>query len=160
MELIDYAEQQGQANFAWQTKVNETTRQEANLTLGFLITGGGAAVAWVINQLAGPSPDATLAFAVFVMALWLFALAASVQFKCLKFKLAMPPANQPLHVYQPQYNTLSLRAQQLSHLEQAIIYCVETGQEKAKALRRLRMAACFTPLVFLAAWVLAACCFQ
>lgn len=156
MELIDYAEQQGRANFDWQCRVSEIARQEANITLGFLVTGGGAAVAWVITQLAGPSPDPVLIFAVFVMALWLFALAAAIQFKCLKFRLAMPPANHPLHVYKPQYNCLSLREMQLEHLEQAILHCIANGQEKAKALGRLRLATCFTPLVFLAARYLAA----
>jgi hypothetical protein len=156
MELIDYAEQQGQANFQWQSRVNETTRQEANITLGFFVAGGGASIAWVISQLAGEAPDTTLVIAVFTTGTWLFALAAALQFKCLDFTLAAPPANQPLNLYKPEFQTLGIREIQLHHMEAAILRAVENGQKKARSLLRIRYTACLTPLVFLAAWGLAA----
>jgi hypothetical protein len=156
MDLIDYAEQQGLANFQWQQRVNETTRQESNLTLGFLFTGGAACIAWALSQLTSSSPHWPLAIAVIITSLWLFALAAAVQFKCLAFKPALPPANHPLNLYKPEFDTLGIREINLHHMEDAILYAIRNGQKKAKALVKIRFAACATPLVFLAAWYLAA----
>lgn len=160
MDLIDYAEQQGLANFQWQQRVNETTRQESNTTLGFLAAGGGACIAWVIANIAGSSFDAPLAIAVITTSFWLFALAAAVQFKCLAFAPAMPPANHPLNLYKPEFNCRSIREDQLEHLETAIISSICNGQKRAKSLVRIRLVTCLTPVVFLAAWSLAAWCFQ
>lgn len=156
MELIDYAEQQGLANYHWQQRVNETTRHEANITLGFLLAGGSASLAWAVSTLAGGATALELPAASIATAVWLFALAAAIQFQCLAFKPAMPPANHPLHLYKPQFDTTGIREINLDYLEQAIIHAISNGQKRAKALTILRYAACLTPLVFLAAWSLAA----
>jgi len=152
MELIDYAEQQGLANYQWQQRVNETTRQEANITLGFLLAGGGASIAWSVADLAGTHPSPALASGVLSMALWLFLLAAIVQFRCLGFVPSMPPANHPSNVYLPEFNTESIRRVQLDYLENAIILSIAKGQRRAKFLYRLRLLTCLSPAVFLVAW--------
>ena len=128
--------------------------------MSFLLAGGGACIAWVISHLTGDNPDAPLAIAVIVMGLWLFALAAGVLFRCLAFAPASPPANQPLNVYLPNFDTLGIREINLQYLESAILHSIATGQRKTKALVKIRLAACITPLVFLAAWALASGCFQ
>jgi len=152
MELIDYAEQQGLANYQWQQRVNETTRQEANITLGFLLAGGGASIAWSVADLAGTHPSPALASGVLSMALWLFLLAAIVQFRCLGFVPSMPPANQPLNVYLPKFNTESIRVIHLDYLESSILFAISKGQFRAKSLYRIRLLTCLSPVVFLAAW--------
>ena len=158
MELIDYVEQQGLANYQWQQRVNETTRQESNITLGFLITGGAACMAWSVTQFCTAHGNIPLATAALVTGMWLFLLAGCVQFRCLSFNPASPPANHPLNLYQPEYNCLSLRVRQLENLEAAILQVIENGQERAKSLMKMRMFACITPLVFLAAWSVASAC--
>jgi hypothetical protein len=151
MELIDYAEQQGRENFAWQCRVSDITRQEANVTLGLLVAGGGAALAWGISR-AAEGTDPALAGAVLSLACWLFLLAGAVQLRCLRFSGAMPPANSPLQVYLPEYDTNGIREQQLGHLDQAISLAAAKGDARARALGRLRMLTCLSPVVFLAAW--------
>ena len=147
MELIDYAEAQGRECYAWHARVNETTRHEANITLGFLLAGGGASLGWGIAG-AGAAHGAAL----LVLSVWFFALAGLVQMRCLYFAAAMAPANHPLHVYKPVYDTTGIREQQLEHLEMAILLAIKKGNLRAKRLGRLRLATCFSPVVYLAAW--------
>lgn len=154
MELIDYAEQQGLANFAWHTQVNEITRQEANTTLGFLLAGGGAALALSVSQAVGPGTNWPLTAAVIVLSCWLFALAACVVFRCLCFIESLPPANQPLRVYQPDFNLPSIRKIQLEYLENAILNAIEKNKTRAKRLVLIRQLTCLSPVVFLLAWAL------
>ena len=150
MEMIDYAEAQGRENYAWHARVNDITRNEANVTLAFLLAGGGASLGWGIAG-AGQAHGVAL----LVLSVWLFVLAALVQLKCLHFSPSMAPANQPLQVYLPQFDTDSIREQQLNHLEQAILLAIEKGNARAKQLSRIRLLTCFSPVVFLVAW--AAC---
>ena len=147
MELIDYAESQGKECYAWHARVNDITRNEANVTLAFLVAGGGASFGWGIAG-AGQAHGAAL----LVLSVWLFALAGLVQLRCLHFTKAMPPANHPLQVYLPDFDTDGIREIQLQHLEQAIVLAIEKGNLRAKRLGRLRLATCFSPVVYLAAW--------
>ena len=160
MELIDFAEQQGKTNFEWQTKVNETIRQETNITLGFLMTGGGAALAWAVQHAAIHEPNVPLIAAVLVLGIWLFGLAMALVFRCLNFVESMPPANQPSNIYQPKFDTLGMREIQLQYLEEAILYAIEKGQPRAKSLRRVRLFICLSPAVFLLAWWLSHECLR
>lgn len=150
MELIDYAETQGRENYAWHDAANAATRHEANVTLAFLIAGGAAALGTGISSAGAPHGQALI-----VLAVWLFLLAAAVQLRCLHFTPQMAPANHPLNVYLPQFDTLGIREIQLQHLEQAILHAIAEGNAKAKRLARLRLAACASPLIYLIAW--AAC---
>lgn len=152
MELLDYAETQGKANFDWHTKVNETTRQECNITLGFLIGGGGTALAWAIQHASGSHPNMPLATAVIVLGIWLFALAMALVWKCLSFVPSMAPANQPSHIYLPKFDTDGIREIQLQYLEKAIELTVSKGEKRALWLGHVRVLTCLSPLVFLAAW--------
>ena len=152
MKLIDYAESQGKTNFEWHSRVNEPTRQEANITLGFLLTGGAASIAWAISNLAGADPSRPLDAAVIALAVWLFGIAMGVVFLCLNFAPSMPPANHPSNVYLPEFNTESIRRVQLDYLENAIILSIAKGQRRAKFLYRLRLLTCLSPAVFLVAW--------
>lgn len=151
-ELIDWAERAGQENMRERIEVAGMIQREANTVMVLLLSGAGVALAYAGS---GQGASAGLTGAALAVCLYLFSLAAVLNWKCLG--LADYPAafNEPENLNRPDYPVEQLRAWELDNLQARIHAATAINGRRSNWLNRCRYAATLTPFAALAGWVLA-----
>lgn len=157
IDLLDFAEKAGYENLRGHLAHAETLAKEAITTATLLLAGtGGAltyAIKWFDQKPAGPAVWGAVA-----TTFWLAGLSALLVIRCLRTVRTEMLYNEPMNLYKPDLNLTLVEARrwELENLQQRIGLTKERNKPIARWLDRIRIAAAATPIVFLAAAVLAA----
>ncbi len=149
-DLLDYAEKAGAENLKFRLQNAETLAKEANTVLTILLAGIGGSVALVakgFEQMHG-LPSAITVGAI-VLAMWL-TLAAGTLVVCCMLSMDLPvPTNEPLNLYQPEFEFDKIRVAELRNLDGRIKNATARNHRVAAWLDRVRLLVVGSPLVFL-----------
>lgn len=152
-ELLDYAERAGLDNMRERIEVAGLIQREANTAMSLILAGAGAALVFAAQ---GNAARPELTIAALVVSVYLFALAALLNWKCLGL-LAYPScSNVPANLNKPEYATVQIKAWELENLQARIEQALTINERRSDFLNRCRFAATLTPLIAFAAWA-AAC---
>ncbi|HEY5582562.1 MAG TPA: hypothetical protein VIK56_15635 [Rhodoferax sp.] len=91
MEILDFAEAQGQRNAAFSLETLELMSKRAHALLSLLLGGAGAAGAYALGQIGKPGGAWSLG-ALGAVSLWWFVLAAWVALRALRTQEVRAPA--------------------------------------------------------------------
>lgn len=153
-KLLDWAEKAGLESIKLHHQAADDLGKEATTTLTVLLAGAGGALAYSAKAIdgGGASPLAVSSGAACV---WLFVLCAILVQKCLKVRDIAAQINEPLNLFQPEYDLDALREVELKNLQERINQVRERNEKTAYWLNGVRLAAIATPAVGAIAWWLA-----
>lgn len=149
-DLLDYAEKAGAENMKFRLQNAETLAKEANAVLTILLAGIGGSVALVaksIEQVHGLSPAITIG-ATF-LAMWLTVTAGILVVFCMLSMDLPVPTNEPLNLYQPEFEFEKIRIAELRNLDGRIKQATARNHRVAAWLDRVRLLVVASPLIFL-----------
>jgi hypothetical protein len=147
-ELIEMAEKAGQENMRERIEVAGVIEREANTVLALLLAGAGAALAYAGGDTGRPG----IIGAAIAVCVYLFALAAVLNWKCLGL-VAYPAAfNEPGNLLQPEYRAEQVRRWELENLQERISAAVTINTARARWLNGCRYAAALTPVAAAIGW--------
>jgi hypothetical protein len=148
-ELIEYAEKAGIDNMRERIDVAITIQREANTVMALLLAGAGAALAFAAHD-NGDSIGITGA-AIFV-SLYLFFLAALLNWKCLGLIAYPACCNVPKNLNKPEYTVEQIRNWELENLQVRIDQALVINERRSGWLNCCRYAATLTPLIAIFGW--------
>mgnify|MGYP001599681261 CR=1 FL=1 len=149
-EVLDYAEKAGTENLKFRLQNAETLAKEANSILTILLAGIGGAMALAAKgfEQATPLPSA-ITIAAAGLAVWLMAVAAILVVFCMLSMDLPAPTNEPLNLFQPDFEIDKIRIVELRNLDQRIKQATARNHRVAAWLDRVRLLAISSPAVFL-----------
>jgi hypothetical protein len=155
-ELIEYAEKAGLENLRFRLQNAETLAKEANTTLALLLAGIGVTTAYVIKGLEQPNTS-FLTFGIAGLVIWLMITAILLVYFCILSTELPVPTNEPMNLYQPDFELDAIRAVELKNIDARIKEATAHNHRIAAWLDRIRLLAITSPFVFtlasLLAWV-------
>jgi hypothetical protein len=157
-KLLNYIEAESRLNMAFHMANGEALCKESNTFLQFLLAAGGALLAFLVS-LSSKSPIEAWQFAgVTSAAVYFFALAALLVWKCLWVQDIWPPANEPgSFPLDPQYDFDTIREIELTNRQKCIDGNRNRNAQVGKWLSRCRGLAAAMPVVAtIGAWALRA----
>ena len=151
-DLIDYAEKAGFANMQERIDVASMIQREANTLMALLLAGAGTALAFSANENV---ENIRLLGAAIATSLYLFLIAAVLNWKCLGL-IAYPAShNVPKNLNKPEYEIAEVRQWELENLQARIDQALAINETRSRWLNGSRLAATLTPLATAAGWALA-----
>ncbi len=148
-ELLDLAEKAGHENMREHIEVASMIQREANTLMALLLAGAGTALAYAGSG-KGMNPGIT--WAALAVCLYLFSLAAALNWKCLSLTTYPSAFNEPKSLNKPEYRVEQLRQWELENLQERISQAGVINTRRADWLNRCRYAATLTPLVAVIGW--------
>ena len=150
-ELLDYAEKAGLENLRFRLANAETLAKEANTVLTILLAGMGGATALAAKGFEQQQglPGAVTVGAVFI-AVWLMLVAALLVLFCMVSTDLPVPTNEPLNLYQTDFQLDQIRAVELRNLDERIKQATARNHRVSAWLDRVRLMAVASPIVFVA----------
>ena len=148
-EVLDYAEKAGLENLKFRLQNSETLAKEASTTLTILLAGIGGAMALAMKGFEQhlPIPSA-VTIGVTGLSIWLMFVAGLLVVFCMLSMDLPVPTNEPLNLYQPDFDLDALRAVELRNLDQRIKQTTARNHRVAVWLDRVRLLAIASPMVF------------
>jgi hypothetical protein len=149
-DVLDYAEKAGTENMKFRLQNAEALSKEANTVLTVLLAGTGGAMALAIKGFEQPGPIPTpMTIGAAGLAVWLMIVAALLIIYCMLSTDLPAPTNEPLNLYQPDFDLNSIRIVELKNLDERIKQVAKRNHRVAAWLDRVRLCAIASPLVFL-----------
>jgi hypothetical protein len=149
-EVLDYAEKAGLENLRFRLQNAETLAKEANTTLTILLAGIGGAMALSFKGFEQPHPlPSGMTIGAAGIAVWLMMVAAALVVFCMLSMDLPAPTNEPLNLFQPEFELDKLRVVELRNLDARIKQVTARNHRVAAWLDRVRLLAIASPLVFL-----------
>lgn len=148
-ELLDLAEKAGHENMRERIEVAGMIQREANTVMALMLAGAGTALAYAGSD-KGMTPGVT--GAALAVCLYLFLLAAVLNWKCLGLAAYPSAFNEPKSLNKPEYRVEQLRHWELENLQGRIGQAAAINTRRAAWLNRCRYAATLTPLVAVIGW--------
>lgn len=148
-ELIEYAEKAGFDNMRERIEVAGTIQREANTVMALLLAGAGAALALAAR---GEGANAGLTGAAIAVCLYLFSLAALLNWKCLGLIAYPACCNVPKNLNKPEYKLEQIRLWELENLQARIDQAIVINEQRSGWLNRCRYAAALTPIIAIVGW--------
>jgi hypothetical protein len=155
-DRLSYIENAGRESLRSHHENADMLRREANTMLTLFLAGAGVALAY-----AAPDKSSVpgVAAAAFVSSVYLFVLAIVVASKTLSFGEYPAMWNEPREL-EKEPDLARLRARELELLQDRIDGAAKINAARSRWLNGLRIAASFTPIIALAAYVAARCWFS
>lgn len=148
-ELIEYAEKAGFDNMRERIEVAGTIQREANTVMALLLAGAGAALAFAASD---KGTRVGLTFAALAVCLYLFSLAALLNWKCLGLIAYPACCNVPKNLNKPEYKLEQIRLWELENLQARIDQAIVINEQRSGWLNRCRYAAALTPIIAMIGW--------
>ena len=152
-EYLSWAETRGLENLREHITSIEALKAESAATLTILIAAGGAALAYAVREMDKHHYTST-AIGAGIVVVYLFGLGGILVSKCLKVKDAPSVSNEPMNLYQPAHSMSAIKEVELENIGKRIREAKSRTSDMAKWINRIRSAALFTPLIFVAVWCL------
>lgn len=150
-DVLEYAEKAGLDNLKFRLQIAETLAKEANSILTILLAGIGGALALSVKGFELPFPQVSaMTIGLAGLAAWLMIVAGILVVFCMLSMDLPAPTNEPLNLYQPEFELSDLRIVELRNLDQRIKQVTARNHRVAAWLDRVRLLAITSPLVFLA----------
>ncbi len=147
-DLLDYAEHAGIANMQEWVEVAGMVQREANTALTIFLAGGAGSVAYAAEQIEAP-----VGWAAATVGVYLFGLAALLNWKCLGLREFPATHNQPLNLYKPEFTVAEVRAVEIENLQKRIESAAALIGQRSIWLNRCRGLAAAVPAVAVLGWV-------
>lgn len=144
-DLLEYAESAGLENLRNHVAAADTLAKEANTTLTVLLAGAAGSLAYTLKLLDGSS--ASLSIGLATACFYLFALSASLVWRCMKIDALPNTTNEPQNLYQADYSITQIREAELKNIQNRIRQADQRNTKTAYWLNRIRLFATGTPLV-------------
>ncbi len=148
-QLIEYAEKAGFENMRERIDVAGAIQREASNVMAVLLAGAGAALAFAAND---KGANIGLTGAAFAVCLYLFSLAALLNWKCLGLIAYPACSNEPKNLNKPEYKFEQVREWELENLQARINQALAINERRSGWLNRCRFAATLTPVIAIAGW--------
>lgn len=144
--VLDFAEREGKENLKFQIECGDDLQKQSNTTLSFLITGGGAALAFSFKEFQA-NPDTNPLFWVLgAVSCYFFLLACILVRKCLWVGLVMPPTNEPKNLMVEGFGVDQIREAELSNIQHRIEFNANRNESVGNSLNRVRVAIFASPI--------------
>lgn len=153
-ELIDYAIAEGKESINFHLKNMEAISKDSSVTLSFLFAGGGASLGAAIKFGAGNGGEnsAELVWPMAALGCYLFILGGLLVAKCFVARENFSPANEPLNLFQPEYDLYTIKEVELENLDERIKLNRKRNVRTAFWLSFVRYGLLLSPFIFLLAW--------
>lgn len=153
VRVVEWAEQQGMANFAIHAASFRRLADEANTTLALSLAGMAGALAYAA-PLGSGGPATSLVFGAAWVCGYLALLSILLVTMCLWAEGIPTQHNEPKNLCPPGFSLASIREVELDNLQDRIERLCVKVERRARCLNALRLMAAATPLVFCvaAAW--------
>lgn len=148
-DLLDMAEKAGFENMRERIEVAGMIQREANTATTLFLAGAGAALAYAAKD---GGANAGLTGAAIAVCLYLFALVALLNWKCLGLIAYPACCNEPANLHKPEYKLDQIRRWELENLQTRIMQALSINEQRSIWLNRCRYAATITPLVAFVGW--------
>lgn len=146
-DLLDLAEHAGRENMRERIDNAGMIQREANTVMALLLVGAGAALAY-----AGGAVGPCAAGAALAVSVYLFGLAALLNWRCLGLTGYPASFNEPANLNRPEYEVDQVRLWELENLQARINQAVAINDRRSAWLNGCRYAAALTPLVAAIGW--------
>lgn len=147
MEILDYAEAAAKENASFHIANAEALARESNALMNMLLAGAAGALAYLVS-LSDKGSALWLKVGMAATAAYLFIVAATLLYKCLRIRPIWPPANEPKHLTPNGFDADSVRRAELTNRQA----CIDANRDRNDLvgmwLNRCRAMATATPLVF------------
>ena len=150
-ELLEFCFDQGEKNFNFDFDCANTLERNSNTTLSFIISFGGASLFGLVNYLAQDRYDIVTGLAVLI--LYFLGIAFLLVQKCLLARPISPPGNNPINLYQPDFNLTQIMDVEINQLEKRMQRNIERNKEAGKWLNRVRYMIFLSPFIFWGAYL-------
>lgn len=151
-KLLEYAEKAGLENMRERIDVAGVIQREANTVMAVLLAGAGAALVFAAND---KGTNIGITGAAIAVCLYLFTLAALLNWKCLGLIAYPACSNEPKNLNKPKYKFEQIRQWELENLQARITQALAINERRSGWLNRCRYAATLTPVIAIAGWVVA-----
>lgn len=148
-KLIEYAEKAGFDNMHERIEVAGTIQREANTVMALVIAGAGAALVFAASD---KGASVGLTGAAIAVSLYLFSLAALLNWKCLGLIAYPACCNVPKNLNQPEYELEQVRQWELENLQARIDQAIAINEQRSSWLNGCRYAATLTPIIAMVGW--------
>lgn len=148
-DVLELAERAGFENMRERIEVAGLIQREANTVMTLLLAGAGTALAYAGSD-KGMNPGLT--GAALAICLYLFSLAALLNWKCLGLIAYPACCNEPKNLNKPEYKPEQIRQWELENLQARIVQAIAINERRSDWLNRCRYAATITPLVAVIGW--------
>lgn len=153
--VIEWVESQAAAALQFSVSCADALERQAVGLLGIVLVGAGGALGYAVN-LAEKGAPAWVLVGTTMSAVWLFAMAGVLTWRCLWAQEIWGPANDPAHLLQPGFELAAIRRVDLRNKQLALEGNRRRNDRVGLWLNRVRVASACTPLVFAVAAALAA----
>ncbi len=143
-DLLDYAEVAAQDNMRENIEIAGMIQREANTVMVIMLGGAGAALAFSATKSVDTPALLGAATAAY---LYLFSLAALLNWKCLGLIAYPARSNEPKNLYKAEYELDQIREWELENLQVRITEAAEINDLRSIWLNRCRYAMTLTPVI-------------
>jgi hypothetical protein len=155
MEILDYAEASAKENASFHIANADALTRESNVLMNMLLAASAGSLAYFVT-LTEKGAVLWLKVGVGATTAYLFAIAATLLYKCLRIRPIWPPANEPKNLILEGCDADSVRRAELKNRQACIDLNRDRNDTVGMWLNRCRAMSTGTPIVFAVA-ALAAC---
>lgn len=147
MDTLDFVEKQADRLASFRLETMELLNKRAHTLATVLLGGAGAAAVYYLKTIGEGAASLVMARHLLSAAVWLFAVAAVVVWKCLRTGLSYPPGEEPAALLDYTGDLSSLRQGCLRTLDLRTRQWADRNTTCGVWLNHCYLAAILTPIV-------------
>ncbi|HZF00519.1 MAG TPA: hypothetical protein VE344_01345 [Methylomirabilota bacterium] len=148
MSHLEYMQSEASKNWEFHLQNMDNLQRESNTTLTFLYVVISASFSAAL-KLFLDEKFIILAVTLSFLCIYLVTLAVWLLFGCMMARSVKAPANEPKNLKIPDgYTSEQIQQFELENLQERIEYNANRNSSTARQLNRVRVAICFSPIVF------------
>ena len=146
-ELLEFCFKQGEKNFNFELDCKNALVKESYATLNFIVSFGGASFFGIVNFINNERYDIVIGLVGLII--YFFVTAYLLIQKCLLVRPIAPPANDPMNLYQPNFNLTQIMDVEINQLKERMKWNNNRNKEAGRWLNRVRYMLFASPIIFL-----------